>query len=32
MSKKLRNFTMPPVVGAAAERINNIQNKEEKTV
>ena len=32
MSKKLRNFTMPPVVGAAAERINYIQNKEEKAV
>jgi hypothetical protein len=32
MSKKLGNFTMPPVVGAAAERNKNIQNKKEKTV
>jgi hypothetical protein len=32
MSKKVGNFTMPPVVGAAAEPINNIQNKKEKTV
>jgi hypothetical protein len=31
MSKKLGTFTILPLVGAAAERINNINN-EEKTV
>jgi len=30
MARKRAIFTMPPVVGAAAEPINNIQNKKEK--
>jgi hypothetical protein len=32
MGKKAANFTMPPVVGAAAEPISDIQNKKEKAV
>jgi hypothetical protein len=32
MGKKAGNFTMPPVVGAAAEPISDIQNKKEKAV
>jgi hypothetical protein len=32
MGKKTGNFTIPAVIGAAAEPISNIQNKKEKTI
>jgi hypothetical protein len=32
MGQKEGNFTMPPVVGAAAEPISDIQNKKDKAV